>query len=248
MGAVSRGKVSTSCCAVHCAVGCSVTLKWRTFRRSWAETISTKSTLNPTRGTVKKSRATSSVRWCFKKARQAGAGGHRGRTPYCSTGGFRHGFRRTTVRNVVNRGAPERVAMVITGRKTRSVFDRYHFVSPADLQETARKMAGTFSEREQGLRAEPPDFTGGRKWFRTTDPLLVRKGQSYQFLTGYSRMTNNVKELSILSYSLLHPVSARLGGSCLPNVCQKSRLSWAHAPDRTLGISGVRSASAACRC
>src|SRR5262249_28842310 len=66
----------------------------------------------------------------FRKSSKAA--GYPGRIP--------HDLRRSAVRQFVRQGIPERVAMRITGHKTRSVFDRYDIVSEGDLREAAARL------------------------------------------------------------------------------------------------------------
>jgi len=58
-------------------------------------------------------------------------------------GMLRNNFRCTPVRNMVNWGVQDHVTITVTEYRTRCVFDRYHIVSPGDLQGAARRLADT---------------------------------------------------------------------------------------------------------
>ena len=74
-----------------------------------------------------------------------------------------HDFRRTAVRNMVRAGIPEKVAMTISGHKTRAVFDRSNIVSREDLQEAARKRQAYKEQQDERLQNGDNRPVSGKK-------------------------------------------------------------------------------------
>ena len=89
---------------------------------------------------------------------------------------FLHDCRRTAARNLIRANVPERVAMLLTGHKSRAIFDRYNIIHEQELLDAGDQLVEYLAQQAQAVPARRRPHTAGPAAPRTASPLrLVRR-------------------------------------------------------------------------
>ena len=91
------------------------------------------------------------------------------------TGRRSHG-RLSALNGVVHQGIPERVAMLLTGHKSRAIFDCYNIIHEQELLDAGDQLVAYLAQQAQAVPARRRPHTAGAAAPRTAPPLcLVRR-------------------------------------------------------------------------
>ena len=92
------------------------------------------------------------------------------------TGRRSHG-RLSALNGVVHQGIPERVAMLLTGHKSRAIFDRYNIFNEQELLDAGDQLVEYLAQQAQAVPARQRPNPAGPAAARPASPLrLVRRG------------------------------------------------------------------------
>ena len=95
---------------------------------------------------------------------------------------FLHDCRRTAARNLIRASVPERVAMLLTGHKTRAIFDRYNIINEQELLEAGAQLVEYLAQHAQ---ATP---RGGGPTRPAPPPRAPRAGDSGRDGAGHAEV------------------------------------------------------------
>ena len=90
---------------------------------------------------------------------------------------FLHDCRRTAARNLIRANVPERVAMLLTGHKSRAIFDRYNIINEQELLDAGDQLVEYLAQQAQAVPARRRPLAVGPAAPRPAPSLrLVRRG------------------------------------------------------------------------
>ena len=72
---------------------------------------------------------------------------------------FLHDCRRTAARNLIRASVPERVAMLLTGHKSRAIFDRYNIIHEQELLDAGDQLVEYLAQQAQAVPARQRPHT-----------------------------------------------------------------------------------------